>query len=59
MVMNEEYGRMVSYQHPYITSVTLKDAIQKPNLVTLDTALMKTARGLGISFGNDQIALDE
>ena len=39
--------------------VTLKDAIQKPNHVTLDTALMKTARGLGISFGNDQIALEE
>lgn len=59
MVLNEEYGRMVSYRHPYITSVTLKDAIQKPNLVTLDTALMKTARGLGISFGDDTIALDE
>ena len=59
MVLNEEYGRMVSYRHPYITSVTLKDAIQKPNLVTMDTSLMKTARGLGISFGNDQIALEE
>jgi 6-phosphofructokinase len=59
MVLNEEFGRMVSYNHPYITSVTLEDAIQKPNLVTLDTALMKTARGLGISFGNDQIALEE
>ena len=59
MVLNEEYGRMVSYRHPYITSVTLVDAIQKPNLVTLDTSLMKSARGLGISFGNDQIALEE
>ena len=59
MVLNGEFGRMVSYRHPYITSVTLADAIQKPNLVTLDTALMKTARGLGISFGNDLIALEE
>jgi len=59
MVVKGEFGRMVSYQHPYITSVTLKDAIQKPNLVTLDTALMKTARGLGISFGNDQLAMEE
>jgi 6-phosphofructokinase 1 len=59
MVLNEEYGRMVSYRHPYITSVSLIDAIQKPNLVTLDTALVKTARGLGISFGNDLIALEE
>jgi 6-phosphofructokinase 1 len=59
MVLAGEFGRMVSYQHPYITSVTLKDAIQKPNLVTMDTALMKTARGLGISFGNDELALEE
>lgn len=59
MVLNNEFGRMVSYRHPYITSVTLADAIQKPNLVTRDTALMKTARGLGISFGTDQIALEE
>ncbi len=59
MVLNGEYGRMVSYSHPYITSVTLKDAIQKPNLVTLDTALIKTARGVGISFGEDLIALEE
>jgi ATP-dependent phosphofructokinase / diphosphate-dependent phosphofructokinase len=59
MVLNEEYGRMVSYRHPYITSVSLVDAIQKPNLVTMDTALVKTARGLGISFGTDTIALEE
>ena len=51
LVLAQQYGTMVSYQHPYITSVTLKEAIQKPNLVTLDTALVKTARGLGISFG--------
>lgn len=52
MVKNGEYGRMVSYQHPYITSVTLQEAIQQPNLVTHDTALMKTARGVGICFGD-------
>ena len=59
MVLKGEFGRMVSYRHPYITSVPFLDAIQKPNLVTMDTALMKTARGLGISFGDDQIALEE
>lgn len=51
MVLNEEYGKMVSYQHPYITSVSLDEAIQQPNLVDFDTALMKTARGIGIHFG--------
>ena len=59
MVLKNEFGRMVSYNHPYITSVTLKDAITKPNLVTMDTALIKTARGVGISFGEDTIALEE
>ncbi|HPG33090.1 MAG TPA: 6-phosphofructokinase, partial [Lentimicrobium sp.] len=47
-----EFGRMVSYRHPYITSVTLKEAIQKPNLVDPETALMKTARGVGMCFGD-------
>jgi len=52
MVMNGEFGRMVSYRHPYITSVTLQDAIQEPNLVESETSLMQTARGIGISFGD-------
>ncbi len=51
MVLNKEWGRMVSYRHPEITSVSLEEALQKPNLVDKDTALMKTARGIGISFG--------
>jgi len=52
MAMAGEWGRMVSYRHPYITSVTLEDAIQKPNLVEKDSALVRTARGLGICFGD-------
>ena len=52
MVLKEEYGRMVSYRHPYITSVTLKEATLKPNHVDNDTALMKTARGIGMCFGD-------
>jgi phosphofructokinase-like protein len=52
LVKNGEFGRMVSYRHPYITSVTLQEAIVQPNLVTPDTALMKTARGIGICFGD-------
>jgi len=51
MVLQGEFGRMVSYRHPEITSVSLEEALQKPNLVETDTALMKTARGIGISFG--------
>ena len=52
MVLEGKFGEMVSYRHPYITSVPFKEAIQKPNLVTSDTALMINARGVGISFGD-------
>ncbi len=52
MVLEQKFGRMVSYRHPRIIDVSLEEAIAEPNLVTLDTALMKTARGLGISFGD-------
>lgn len=51
MVLEGKFGRMVSYRHPDIIDVSLKEAIREPNLVTLDTSLMKTARGLGINFG--------
>ncbi|NCU35451.1 MAG: ATP-dependent 6-phosphofructokinase [Bacteroidales bacterium] len=52
MVLAGEFGRMVSYRHPYITSVSLAEALLQPNLVDNETALMKTARGIGISFGD-------
>lgn len=51
MVLNKEYGNMVSYRHPNFISVPLKDAIAKPNLVQLDSALVNTALGLNISLG--------
>ena len=53
MVLDKEYGQMVSYQHPDIVAVPLKDAIGKPNLVTLDNRIIQTAKGLGISLGVD------
>jgi 6-phosphofructokinase 1 len=52
MVLEEEYGKMVSYQHPDFVAVPFKEAIAEPNLVTLDNSLVKTARGLGICLGN-------
>ena len=51
MVLKGEFGRMVSLRYPEITSVSLEEALQKPNLVEPDSALMKTARGIGINFG--------
>lgn len=51
MVLNGEYGNMVAYHHPDFVAVPLKKAIAKPNLVTKNNSLVKTARGLGISMG--------
>jgi 6-phosphofructokinase 1 len=52
LVLDGKFGEMVSYQHPYITSIPLTEAIKRYNYVDNDTALMKTARGVGISFGD-------
>ncbi|MFP4019365.1 MAG: 6-phosphofructokinase [Bacteroidales bacterium] len=52
MALEEKFGEMVSYRHPYITSVPFKEAICEPHLVTRDTAIMVNARGVGICFGD-------
>ena len=51
MALKEDWGKMVAYRHPDFVSVPLKEAIAKPNLITSDNALVKTAHGLGISLG--------
>ncbi len=48
----EKYGTMVSYKNNDLTSVTLKEAVEEYNYVALDHYLIKTARALGISFGD-------
>ena len=52
MIKNEEFGRMVSFRNNDMTSVTLAEATDTYNVVNLDHYLVKTARSLGISFGN-------
>ncbi len=52
LVLEGKFGEMVSYRHPNIISVPFKDAISKPHFVTKDSDLMKSARGVGISFGD-------
>ncbi len=51
MVLNKEYGNMVAYRHPNVISVPIKDAVAKMNFVQPDCDLVRTAKGLGISFG--------
>ena len=52
MVLEGKFGEMVAYRHPDIISVPLIDAINKPNFVDPTSDLLKTAKGIGISFGD-------
>lgn len=52
MVLDKEFGRMVSYRHPQITSVSIKEALEKYNFVKQDSYLINTARGLDICMGD-------
>ncbi|HCY01090.1 MAG TPA: 6-phosphofructokinase, partial [Bacteroidales bacterium] len=38
--------------HPEIIAVPLTEALDRPNFVNPDCSLVRTARGLGISFGD-------
>jgi len=52
MVLDQRFGKMVAYHHPDIVSVPLQEVIGGEKLVTDNSALVKTARGIGISFGD-------
>ena len=52
MVLAGEYGKMVAYRHPNIVSVPLSEAVDHPNYVEPDCDLVRTAKGIGISFGD-------
>jgi len=53
MVLEKKFGRMVVYKNNDYCDVSLKEATQEYNYVDTEKSyLMKTARGLGISFGD-------
>lgn len=52
LIKHGNFGQMVALQSNAITSVTIADAIKEYNHVNLDHYLLKTARSLGISFGD-------
>lgn len=53
LVKEEAFGRMVAFRNNDMISVTLKEATEEYNTVNLDHYLMKTARALGIAFGDE------
>ncbi len=52
MVLEKQFGHMVAYKNNDIVSVKLTDAISKFNFVDPSSYLVKTARGVGIHFGD-------
>ncbi len=52
MVQEGKFGRMAAYRNNTIIDVPLVDAIKEYNFVDPDSFLVKTARGIGISFGD-------
>ena len=51
LVNEKKYGKMVSYTNNDITETTLKKATSSYNIVNKKHYLIKTAKALGISFG--------
>ena len=52
LVLQQKWGSMVAYRHPGIVAVPLTEAIEKYNYIDLNSDLVATARGLGISLGD-------
>lgn len=52
LVLEEQYGQMVSAHKSDIISVPIASAIEEYNYVKLDSSLVHTARGVGISLGD-------
>ncbi|HPR18518.1 MAG TPA: ATP-dependent 6-phosphofructokinase [Candidatus Cloacimonadota bacterium] len=52
MVLDQEFGKMVSIRNHKIIAVPLEEAIQKYNYVDVNSDLVQTARKIGISFGD-------
>lgn len=51
-VEDGKWGHMVALQSPNIVTVPIEEALRQPKKVDLGHDLMKTARRLGISFGD-------
>jgi len=52
MVLSQDYGKMVSYKHPNITTIPIKEVIEAYNVIKPDHQLLKSARGIGICMGD-------
>ena len=52
LVLQGEFGKMVAYRNNAVASVTLAEATKEPSFVSRNSAVVKSAKSLGISFGD-------
>lgn len=52
LTIQENFGRMVSLEGNHITSIPLREAVNGLKTVTFDSEILRTARDLGIYFGD-------
>ncbi len=52
LILEGKFGEMVAYRHPNVISVPFAEAIANPNFVNAHSDLVKTAKGIGIEFGD-------
>lgn len=53
LIAKEQFGSMVALKEDEIVPVRIVDAIQRPKLVHPDSDIVRTARSLGIIFGDE------
>lgn len=56
MLLQGRFGEMVSFRHPNVVSVPIKEAIAEYNFVKVDSALVRTARGVDMCLGDTAFA---
>jgi ATP-dependent phosphofructokinase / diphosphate-dependent phosphofructokinase len=52
MIAEDRVDRMVAWRNRQVVDVPLDDVVDRPFLVDVNGALVRTARGLGVSFGD-------
>lgn len=52
LILQQDFGKMVTYKNNEISSVSIKEAVSQYNFLSTDHYLVKTARSLGMSFGD-------
>lgn len=59
MLLEQQFGQMVAYRNQDVIPVPIEEAIEEYNFVKMDSALVRTARGVGICLGDSNFGAQE